>query len=71
MVAMANDLLPRQRLTGNDRARLAKQLAGKYTGGATVRELMDETGFSYGRVYRLLEEGGATMRRRGAPKTTN
>jgi Helix-turn-helix domain len=70
MVAMANDLQPRQRLTGNERARQATALARKYRGGATVRELMDETGYSYGRVYRLLEEGGAAMRRRGAPKTT-
>jgi len=53
------------RITGVSREKLAAQVTKKYEGGASIRELAESTGRSYGFVHRLLRESGATMRGRG------
>ena len=53
------------RITGAERERLAGTLRKNYEKGATVRELAEQTGRSYGFVHRVLTETGATLRGRG------
>jgi len=53
------------RITGADRDKLAARITKKYEGGASIRELAESTGRSYGFVHRVLSESGATMRGRG------
>lgn len=53
------------RITGVSRDKMAAQVTKKYEGGASIRELAESTGRSYGFVHRLLRESGATMRGRG------
>ncbi|MFK0047812.1 helix-turn-helix domain-containing protein [Streptomyces sp. NPDC090741] len=50
---------------GPERDQLVADLKEKYDGGASIRELADETGRSYGGVHRLLVEGKAALRGRG------
>jgi hypothetical protein len=61
------------RVTGTERERLAATLRGKYEEGATVRELAEQTGRSYGFVYQILTGTGVALRGRGGdtrpPKT--
>ena len=45
-------LAPRARIPGQQRERLAAQLAGRYNARASIRELCAETGYSIGRVRR-------------------
>ena len=52
-------------LNGHGRRQLAAQLRWSYERGASIRELADETGRSYGSVRRLLTEAGTTLRPRG------
>lgn len=59
------DLKKGARITGASRDKLAAQITKKYEGGASIRELAESTGRSYGFVHRLLSENGATMRGRG------
>ncbi len=44
---------------------LAEQLRKKYEAGASVRQLVDETGYSIARVRGLLKKADTTMRGRG------
>jgi len=53
------------RLNPGERAQLAKQLRRAYDRGASIREIMIDTGRSYGFVHRLLSEAGATFRPQG------
>ena len=53
------------RVTGNDRSKLAGELKKKYSGGASIRALAEETGRSYGFVHRMLSESGVSLRGRG------
>lgn len=53
------------RITGEEREQLTKQLVAGYAAGASVRELSEQVGRSYGFVHRLLKEAGVTMRSRG------
>ena len=53
------------RVTGNDRNKLAGELKKKYSGGASIRALAEETGRSYGFVHRMLSESGVSLRGRG------
>lgn len=55
----------RERITGARREKLAAQLAVKYRAGVTLRDLMVETGRSYGFVHRLLTDHGVVLRSRG------
>jgi hypothetical protein len=54
-----------KRITGQDREKLAKDLAAKYGAGASVRELADEIGRSYAFTHRILTEHGVELRPRG------
>jgi hypothetical protein len=53
------------RVTGAERERLASTLRKNYEKGASVRELAEQTGRSYGFVHRVLTENGVTLRGRG------
>jgi hypothetical protein len=48
-----------------ERATVSQNLLRRYEGGASIREICRETGYSIGRVRRLLEDAGVTYRRRG------
>lgn len=53
------------RITGADRAKLARELKKQYAKGKSIRELADSHGRSYGFVHRVLSESGVTVRGRG------
>lgn len=53
------------RVTGDARTTLSEQLAGRYTAGASIRELAADTGRSYGFIHRVLTEAGVQLRGRG------
>lgn len=53
------------RVTGDARTTLGLDLRAKYESGASIRELAEASGKSYGFVHRLLGESGASMRGRG------
>ncbi|MGH3157484.1 MAG: helix-turn-helix domain-containing protein [Streptosporangiaceae bacterium] len=58
--------LPRgKRLRDKERSDVAAELLRRYNGGKSIREICSETGYSIGRVRRLLEEAGVSFRRRG------
>lgn len=48
-----------------DRAAVGEDLLRRYESGRSIREICRETGYSIGRVRRLLEDAGVTYRRRG------
>ncbi|MCH9719147.1 MAG: transcriptional regulator [Actinomycetia bacterium] len=54
-----------KRITGSDRDKLAKDLKKQYQAGASIRELANETGRSYGFIHRLLSDSGVKLRGRG------
>lgn len=53
------------RVTGHARAALAVDLKKKYDKGASIRELAEATGRSYGFVHRVLVDAGVQLRSRG------
>ncbi len=53
------------RITGSTRDKLAAYLKRKYEMGASIRQLAESTGRSYGFVHRVLGESGVTLRGRG------
>ncbi|MDO4413003.1 helix-turn-helix domain-containing protein [Cutibacterium sp.] len=53
------------RLVGEARQAMAKELAGRYSQGASIRSLARESGRSYGLVQKLLREAGVEFRPRG------
>lgn len=53
------------RITGAKRTKLASDLKKRYDKGASIRELADSSGRSYGFVHRVLAESGVTLRGRG------
>lgn len=58
-----------QRLPAAERATLIAWLRERYVGdGCSIRQLMCETGRSYGAVRQMLVEAGVTLRSRGAPR---
>jgi transposase len=58
--------LPRgKRLRDKERSDVAAELLRRYNSGKSIREICGETGYSIGRVRRLLEEAGVSFRRRG------
>ena len=59
------DLTKGRRVTGGERDKLAGDLRKKYEAGASIRELAEDTGRSYGFVHRVLVGSGATLRGRG------
>jgi predicted transcriptional regulator len=58
------------RITGAERERLASTLRKNYEKGASLRELAERTGRSYGFVHRMLTEAGVTLRARGGATQT-
>lgn len=58
-------LVKGRRVTGGERDKLANDLKKKYSAGASIRQLAESTGRSYGFVHRLLTESGAALRGRG------
>ncbi|MFC6238443.1 helix-turn-helix domain-containing protein [Longivirga aurantiaca] len=59
------DLGKGRRVQGGERDKLSHDLKKKYVAGASIRELAESTGRSYGFVHRLLTESGVTLRGRG------
>ncbi|HQR79286.1 MAG TPA: helix-turn-helix domain-containing protein [Actinomycetota bacterium] len=57
-----------RRITGAERQALTKDIVDKYTQGASIRQLAEETGRSYGFIHRLLVESGTTLRGRGGSR---
>lgn len=58
--------LPRgKRLRDSERAETATELLRRYNSGKSIRQICGETGYSIGRVRRLLEEAGVEFRQRG------
>jgi hypothetical protein len=53
------------RVTGEQRAELARSLEAQYRDGASIRELSASTGRSYGFIHRLLTDAGVPLRGRG------
>ncbi len=62
---MAESLKKGTRVTGEDRSRLATDLAQRYGAGESIRTLATATGRSYGFIHRILTETGVTLRGRG------
>lgn len=54
-----------QRVKPEDQARLGRLLVKEYEAGKSIRELCVQTGYSIGRMRRLLEAGGVQYRGRG------
>lgn len=54
-----------RRVSGSERDKLAADLTRKYAAGASIRDLAESTGRSYGFVHRLLSENGVSLRGRG------
>jgi hypothetical protein len=53
------------RVTGQERADLARSLERQYRAGASIRELSASTGRSYGFIHRMLTDAGVPLRGRG------
>lgn len=62
---MADTVKKGARITGTDRTKLAGELKKKYSQGASIRALAEETGRSYGFVHRILTENEVSLRGRG------
>jgi DNA-directed RNA polymerase specialized sigma24 family protein len=58
-----------QRLPENQRGKIGAELLRRYEQGRSVREICAETGYSIGRVRRLLQEAGVTFRARGGARS--
>jgi len=56
------------RVVGSERSSLTNSLRAQYEKGASIRQLAETTGRSYGFVHRILTESGVTLRGRGGPK---
>jgi hypothetical protein len=52
------------------RAELAAELGAQYDNGASIRQLAEQTGRSYGFVHRLLADADVTLRGRGGNTRT-
>jgi hypothetical protein len=59
------ELKPRQRVARKEQERLGRILVKEYEAGKSIRELCAETGYSIGRMRRLLQAGGVQYRARG------
>lgn len=60
-----------RRLSGEDRVKAGQALLREYEKGRSIRQLCADTGYSIGRVRRLLEEAGVTYRARGGANRSN
>jgi DNA-directed RNA polymerase specialized sigma24 family protein len=57
-----------QRLSEKQRGKIGDELLRRYEQGRSVREICAETGYSIGRVRRLLLEAGVVFRARGGSR---
>ena len=64
-MAKTPDLTRNQRVTGSEREKLSGELLKRYQRGQSIREICAETGYSIGRVRRLLVDAGVEFRGRG------
>lgn len=64
-MAKTPELRRNQRLPDNERLKVGAELLKRYDAGRSVREICAETGYSIGRVRRLLQDVGVTFRARG------
>ena len=64
-MAKTPDLTRNQRVTGPEREKLSNELLKRYQRGQSIREICSETGYSIGRVRRLLVDAGVEFRGRG------
>jgi hypothetical protein len=64
-MAKTPELKRGQRLPDAQRAKIGAELIKRYEAGKSVRDICAETGYSIGRVRRLLEESGVEFRERG------
>ena len=64
-MAKTPDLARNQRVTGSEREKLSSELLKRYQRGQSIREICSETGYSIGRVRRLLVDAGVEFRGRG------
>lgn len=64
-MAKTPELKRGQRLPDSQRQKVGAELLKLYQAGRSVRQICAETGYSIGRVRRLLEEAGVTYRHRG------
>jgi DNA-directed RNA polymerase specialized sigma24 family protein len=64
-MAKTPDLARNQRVTGPEREKLSSELLKRYQRGQSIREICSETGYSIGRVRRLLVDAGVEFRGRG------
>lgn len=58
-------LAHRARLPDAERYRIGEQLLTEYNDGKSIRQLCTQTGYSIGRMRRLLLIAGVEFRRRG------
>jgi len=56
---------PGQRVAPGEQERLGRLLVIEYQSGKSIRQLCEQTGYSIGRMRRLLEAGGVKYRGRG------
>lgn len=63
-------MLKGKRITGTARATLAAELKRDYEAGASIRQLAEDTGRSYGFIHRMLSDAQATRRGRGGATRT-
>jgi hypothetical protein len=61
------ELTKGSRVTGTERDKLTVVLRKSYEGGASIRQLAESTGRSYGFIHRVLSESGTPLRGRGGP----
>lgn len=64
-MAKTPELGRNQRVTGPERTKLGSELLKRYEKGQSIREICSETGYSIGRVRRLLVDAGVEFRGRG------
>ncbi len=64
-MAKTPELARNQRVTGPEREKLCNELLKRYQRGQSIREICAETGYSIGRVRRLLVDAGVEFRGRG------
>jgi hypothetical protein len=62
---VADTLRKGTRVTGEDRGKLATDMAQRYDAGESIRSLATSSGRSYGFIHRLLTETGVRLRGRG------
>jgi len=63
-------LAKRHRISGADRDKLGKRLLTEYQAGKSIRQICAATGYSIGRVRRLLIDAGVEFRGRGGRRRT-